>query len=96
MIQHLTSIILLLRSAARTLNQIEQHHTQVAPSIHASAQAVLAGLVGTVVSAPFLAQGFTWPIYTLAVLVIAVAHWVDLHLPTTSPSNPPIEVNDHA
>jgi len=95
----ITIIILLIRTAVRTLNQIEQHHEQYHeqkheqghtnpnPAIHASAQAVLAGLVGTVVSGTFLTQGFTWPIYILAALVVAIARWVDLHLSTMPQAN---------
>ncbi|WP_420855584.1 O-antigen ligase family protein [Vibrio maerlii] len=37
------------------------------------AKAVLAGLLGTVVSGTFLTQGFVWPIYILAALIICVA-----------------------
>ena len=73
-------IVKLIRTAITTLKQIEQSQTPVAPAIHASAQAVLAGLIATVVSGTFLTQGFTWPIYILAALVVAVAHWVDTHL----------------
>jgi len=91
----ITIIILLIRTAVRALNKIEQHHqqcheqghTHLNPAIHASAQAVLAGLIGTVVSGTFLTQGFTWPIYILAALVVAVARWVDLHLSTMPQAN---------
>lgn len=72
----------LIRTALKTLNRIEHHPTTVAPAIHATAQAVLAGLVGTVVSGTFLTQGFTWPIYILAALVIAVARWTETFLPS--------------
>lgn len=75
------TIGLLIRTALRSLNRIEQHQAQVDPAIHATAQAVLAGLLGTVVSGTFLTQGFTWPIYILAALIVAVAHWVDVHIP---------------
>lgn len=73
-------IVKLMRTALRALKQIEQSQTPVAPAIHASSQAVLAGLIATVVSGTFLTQGFTWPIYILAALVVAIAHWVDTHL----------------
>jgi len=76
----LTIITLLIRTAIRTLNQIETQQQQINPAIHATAQAVLAGLVGTVVSGTFLTQGFTWPIYILAALVVAVARWVESNL----------------
>lgn len=83
----MTTITLLIRTAARTLKRVETQHGQVNPAIHATAQAVLAGLVGTVVSGTFLTQGFTWPIYILAALVVAVARWVDSNLPATSRTN---------
>jgi probable O-glycosylation ligase (exosortase A-associated) len=69
-------IVMLIKTALNTLNQIEQQRHQFAPAIHASAQAVLAGLIGTVVSGTFLTQGFTWPIYILAALVVAISHQV--------------------
>ncbi len=77
-------ITMLIRTALKTLNLIEQHADNVDPAIIASAQAVLAGLIGTVVSGTFLTQGFTWPIYILAALVVAVAHWAQTHLAPSS------------
>ncbi len=74
-------IFLLIRTALRTLKRVEQHSESVDPAIVATAQAVLTGLVGIVVSGTFLTQGFTWPIYILAALLVAVAHWVDRQLP---------------
>ena len=65
----------------RSLNRIEQNISEVNPAVHAAAQAVFAGLVGTIVSATFLTQGFTWPIYILAALVVAIAQWCDNNLP---------------
>lgn len=76
----LVLITQLMRTAIKTLNRVEANRSQVDPAIQATAIAVLAGLVGTVVSGTFLTQGFTWPIYILAAQVIAVAHWVDTHL----------------
>lgn len=74
----------LVRTAMRSLNDIEEcikdRIETVAPDIHATAQAVFAGLIGTIVSATFLTQGFTWPIYILAAFVIAIAQYNDQHL----------------
>lgn len=70
----------LIKTSLNSLNTIEKHQEQVSPALHASAQAVLAGLLGTVVSATFLTQGFTWPIYILAALVVAIARWIDKNL----------------
>lgn len=77
----ITVIVMLIKTALRTLNRLEQHNGRINPAIHAASQAVLAGLIGTVVSGTFLTQGFTWPIYILAALVVAVAHWVEKNLP---------------
>jgi hypothetical protein len=40
--------------------------------LYCSAKSVLAGLVGFIASGTFLTQGFTWPIYILLALSIAV------------------------
>jgi len=90
-----TIIVMLLRTALRVLRRIEGHGQAIPASIHATSQAVLAGLVGTAVSGTFLTQGFTWPIYILAALVVAVAHWADTHLQPVSDS-PPEENPAHA
>lgn len=75
------SIVTLIKTAMRSLDRIEQNLSEVNPAIHAAAQAVFAGLIGTIVSATFLTQGFTWPIYILAALVVAIAQWNDSNLP---------------
>ncbi|PKF62472.1 oligosaccharide repeat unit polymerase [Psychromonas sp. psych-6C06] len=87
----------LVRTSMRSLNDIEaqiKHSTnkegavkRVAADIHASAQAVFAGLIGTIVSATFLTQGFTWPIYILAAFVIAIAQYNAQHLTMTKRTN---------
>jgi O-antigen ligase len=78
------TIGLLIRTSLRSLNRIEKELNVESPAVHAAAQAVFAGLVGTVISATFLTQGFTWPIYILAALVVAIAQWIDTNLPNTS------------
>lgn len=80
-----TVIVMLTKTALRTLNCIERHPDKTHPAIHANAQAVLAGLIGTVVSGTFLTQGFTWPLYILSAMVVAVAHWVDKNLSPKPP-----------
>lgn len=84
LVAFISAMVLLLKTSLRSLNRIEGHLQQVNPAIHAVAQALFTGLVGTIVSATFLTQGFTWPIYILAGLVVAIAQWCDTHLPTTS------------
>ncbi|MGF1725430.1 O-antigen ligase family protein [Photobacterium nomapromontoriensis] len=75
----ITMITVLIRSALRSLTIIDAQATPVSPEIVATAQAVLTGLIGTVVSGTFLTQGFTWPIYILSALVCAIAQWVSKH-----------------
>ena len=81
----LTAMAMLIRTSILNLNHIEQHRAVVSPAIYATAQAVCAGLLGTVVSATFLTQSFTWPIYILAALVVALAQWRSKHLPPFQP-----------
>jgi O-antigen ligase len=83
----LTFTVMLVKTSINSLYRIEQNLNQVDPTIHATAQAVLAGLLGTVVSATFLTQGFTWPIYILLAMVVAIAQWVDTHLPPILKTN---------
>lgn len=72
-------IIFLMKAAARSVKQIDAHNRcssiTIDPSMQACSQAIYAGLVGTVVSGTFLTHGFTWPIYILAGLVVAMSKW---------------------
>ena len=77
-------IVTLLRSAATSLARIERHARDKAPMVHVAAQAVLAGLLGTIISGTFLTQGFNWPIYILAALIIALARWVECNVEDTA------------
>ncbi len=95
LIVFITIISLLIKTAIHSLNRVERQHEKINPAIHATAQAVLAGLVGTVVSGTFLTQGFTWPIYILAARVVAVARWVDVHRPTSPLSILPSTIQKH-
>lgn len=45
----------------------------------ATAEALLAGLAGTIVSGTFLTQGFTWPIYIQTGLIVALSTWTSKH-----------------
>ncbi|MGF1762262.1 O-antigen ligase family protein [Aliivibrio kagoshimensis] len=77
-------IAVLISSCRRSLSLIEKNRATVPADIYMSAQALLAGLAGTVVSGTFLTQGFTWPIYILAALVIALGQWCRTHIRSTS------------
>jgi len=70
-------IILLLRQAFNSIGALNELPGAPA-AIVATANAVFAGLIGTVVAGTFLTQGFTWPIYILAALILAVARWITL------------------
>ncbi|MCE2572043.1 O-antigen ligase family protein [Motilimonas eburnea] len=74
-------IVVMIRSSLHSLALIQQQLDTVPPAIFASAQAIFAGLLGTVVSGTFLTQGFTWPIYILVALVAAMSQWCRCHLP---------------
>lgn len=65
-------IVVLIKNANRTLQSVKAVKNRIDPAIYTSAQAVFAGLMGTIVSGTFLTQGFNWPIYILAALVVAV------------------------
>ncbi|WDE02998.1 O-antigen ligase family protein [Thalassomonas viridans] len=59
-------------------NNIRQLSARSPGHMLACAHAVYAGLLGTVVSGTFLTQGFTWPIYIQAALIIALARQISL------------------
>jgi putative inorganic carbon (hco3(-)) transporter len=46
-------------------------------AVRASSLALLAGLVGFCTSASFLTQGFTWPLYILLALTVALGKYAD-------------------
>lgn len=63
----------LIKTSRQTLAILDQNPLVFSPHFSATAMAVYAGLIGTVVSGTFLTQGFTWPIYILAALCIAIS-----------------------
>ncbi|MDD9198212.1 O-antigen ligase family protein [Aliivibrio sp. S2MY1] len=73
-------IVVLIKSANRTLTSVKAVKDEINPAIYASAQAIFAGLIGTIVSGTFLTQGFNWPIYILAALVVAVTKTCEIAL----------------
>ncbi|SON53119.1 Putative membrane protein of ExoQ family protein (fragment) [Vibrio tapetis subsp. tapetis] len=64
----------LIITARKTLTTLNESPAQCGSYLTASANAVYAGLIGTIISGTFLTQGFNWPIYILAALTIAVAN----------------------
>jgi O-antigen ligase len=65
--------IALIISLCRTSRQSIKLLREDSPSaLVIGANAVFGGLIGTIVSGTFLTQGFTWPIYILAALTVAI------------------------
>ncbi|MFB9217300.1 O-antigen ligase family protein [Vibrio sinaloensis] len=63
----------LIKTSRQTLITLNENKDRFSPYLTATALAVYAGLIGTVVSGTFLTQGFTWPIYILAALCISIS-----------------------
>ena len=64
----------LIRTARKTQQTLAQSQLTHDANLISSANAVYAGLIGTIVSGTFLTQGFNWPIYILAALTVCVSH----------------------
>ena len=72
-------ITVVLRSILTSVRILEQKKAQnmiVNPGFYASAQAVLLGLFSFMVSGTFLTQAFTWPLYILIALTVAISRMV--------------------
>ena len=80
LIVFITMIVFLVRAVLSSMRKIESQLDNVPAIVYSSSQAVLAGLLSTIVSGTFLTQGFTWPLYILAALVIAISSWVENNL----------------
>ncbi|WP_135078818.1 O-antigen ligase family protein [Terasakiella sp. SH-1] len=74
-------IFLLLRNGLNTMNRLQNHPSPIA---NAMAQAVFAGLIGFCTSGTFLTMGFTWPVYILLSLSVAISHFAQSHSPIAS------------
>lgn len=63
-----------VKSLYQTVNKLKPLYEQgqCSPVLFCSAQSVLSGLAGFMASGTFLTQGFTWPLYILLALSIAV------------------------
>ncbi len=68
-----TVVIRLLKNNIQQVREVTQNPGAIPPPLVASANACLAGVVGFMVSGTFLTQGFTWPIYILFALSMAVS-----------------------
>ena len=65
-------IILIVSLIKTSLRSISLLTKQSDITLSVGANAILSGLIGTIVSGTFLTQGFVWPIYILAALTIVV------------------------
>jgi len=69
-----TMIILIARNSYLAVSRLQPRYVKhYSPTLYACAQALQAGLGGFCVSATFLTMGFTWPIYILLSLSIALS-----------------------
>lgn len=75
------TIVMLIKTALRTLATIQTHDTYFSPVIKTTAEALLAGMVGTLAAGTFLTFGFSWPIYILGAMTVSLAHWTEQQLP---------------
>ncbi|WP_459658251.1 O-antigen ligase family protein [Vibrio rotiferianus] len=62
-------IVSLCRTSRQSIRLLGEHSPS---ALVIGANAVFGGLIGTIVSGTFLTQGFTWPIYILAALTVAI------------------------
>lgn len=75
-----TMIILIARIGLKTTRSFSPScATYYRPCLYACAQSVQAGLVGFCVSGTFLTMGFTWPIYILLALAVALSQYSSKH-----------------
>lgn len=76
-------IVRLIKASSQSIKSIDAYYQGQSESVGAGmkscSQAVFASLIGTIVSGTFLTHGFTWPIYILAGLVVALSHWAESH-----------------
>jgi probable O-glycosylation ligase (exosortase A-associated) len=73
----ITMITLIARISIKAMRQCSPNnrsHTYV-PAVFACSQALQAGLAGFCISGTFLTMGFTWPVYILLSLAIALSHF---------------------
>jgi len=70
----LVLVVKTVKSMYQTVNDLQPLYERglCSPVLFCSAQSILAGLAGFIASGTFLTQGFTWPIYILLALSIAV------------------------
>lgn len=80
----LVSLFRLMRQVLREMDNRPQYYPV---NLRTAANAVYAGLIGTIVSGTFLTQGFNWPIYILSGLAIAVVHITHIYSQNENPAS---------
>lgn len=83
LIVFVTMIVLMARSALSASRKLDAD-PNAHPAARAMGRAVIAGLGGFCVSATFLTQGFTWPVYIQLALTVAISRYAN-HL--SQPAN---------
>lgn len=75
LIAFIAMVTLIGRTAFTTARIVEQRSAP--PSVRAMAHALAAGVVAFCIAGTFLTQGFTWPLYILLALCVAVSHFAN-------------------
>jgi len=70
-------IVRLFILSSKSLNYFLKDDEHYCPVLFANAQAIQAGILSFCVSGSFLTMGFTWPIYILLSMTIALNNYVD-------------------
>jgi O-antigen ligase len=75
----ITMVVRTVRSAFRSGKTLSRAATgdRYDPAVFGMAQAVMAGMAGFVVCGSFLTQAFTWPLYILFSLAVAVGRYIE-------------------
>ncbi len=86
----ITMVVRTVRSAARSVKALSPKATGVRynAAVFGMAQAVMAGMAGFVVCGSFLTQAFTWPLYILLSLSVAVGRYIEATQPDPSSATP--------
>ncbi len=88
MVLTVKTVKLSFRVLAR-LDQAQAAGREIPPAAFAMAQSVPAGMVSFIASGSFLTQAFTWPLYILVALAVAVAHYATATLGVAVDDDPP-------
>lgn len=86
----MTMVFRTIRSSVRSVRALSPTvtGTRYDPAAFGVAQAVMAGMAGFVVCGSFLTQAFTWPLYILLSLSVAVGRFVEVNRPGAQSTTP--------